>query len=334
MFLGAIAGIVLALGVFGAVAWQRFERINSRLGAGRPTIETSAASKSAASPEKVSADSRPVYRYSVIPGGVRTPEELIETMARDSVVADHYAGVDKAKLTTGRLSAPLQAHVSYRIGDRVYWTKQKVTVQAGEQVLTDGKTLVRGRCGNNISVAPLLPTLDNEPKPDVFDSIVAPLVPNSVVKLDPAHSYFTPQGLKTPQGPGAGMRSGPPVGGVFGPPALGGGTPGTIPTPPSGNETPTGIPPGGNPPVGPPGDGPCVPTSATTLREGDRPADMPPCPGNPPPGGPPGGDPPIEITPREIPDPPTPVPEPGTLVLIGGGVAVLLARRLRKKARA
>ena len=114
-------------------------------------------------------------------------------MANDSTVAGHYAGIDKAHLTTGRLSEPLQAHVSYRIGERVYWTKRKVTIQAGEQIVTDGKTLVRGRCGNNISVAPLLPTLDNEPKPDVFDSIVAPGPSETVVKLDPAHSYFTPK---------------------------------------------------------------------------------------------------------------------------------------------
>ena len=335
MFLGAIAGIMLALGVFGVLVWQRFDQINSMFGAGQPSVDTSAASGSAASPEKVSAESRPVYRYSVIPGGVRTPEELIETMARDSAVADHYAGLDKAKLTSGRLTAPLQAHVSYRIGDRIYWTKQKVTVQAGEQVLTDGKKLVRGRCGNNISVAPLLPTLDNEPKPDVFDSIVSPLVPNSVVKLDPAHSYFTPEGLKTPQGAGAGMRSGPPVGGAFGPPVVGGGSPGTVSNPPSGNETPTGVPPGGNPPgnppIGPPGPVPCPTLAATNSSDGHRPAAIPGCPGNPP--GPPPGDPPIEIDPREIPDTPTPVPEPGTLVLIGGGVAVLLARRLRNKAR-
>ena len=127
---------------------------------------------------------------------------------------------------------------------RVYWTKRTVTIQAGEQVVTDGKTLVRGRCGNNISVAPLLPTLDNEPKPDVFDSIVAPLAPNTLVKLDPAHSYFTPQDLKTPQGPGGRAPFGNSVGGFAGPPPAGnGGTPGTFSNPPSGDPTPNGVPP-------------------------------------------------------------------------------------------
>jgi hypothetical protein len=234
MFIGAIAGIVIALGVFGAVAWQRLDRLSARFGAGSSSARISVASEPAATAEKTSTDARQVYRYSVVPGGVRTPEELIEAMAKDPVVAGHYAGIDKANLTSGRLSEPLQAHVSYRIGDRVYWTKRKLTIQAGEQIVTDGKTLVRGRCGNNISVAPLLPTLDNEPKPDVFDSIVAPLAPNTLVKLDPSHSYFTPQDLRTPQGPGGRAPFGNSVGGFAGPPAAGnGGTPGTLSNPPS-----------------------------------------------------------------------------------------------------
>ena len=244
MFIGAIAGVVIALGVFGAVVWQRFDQFSARFGAARFSATPTASSESTPSTEKASADSRPVYRYSVIPGGIRTPQELLEAMEDDAVVAGHYAGIDKANLTTGRLSAPLQAHVSYRIGERVYWTKRKVTIQAGEQVVTDGKTLVRGRCGNNISVDPLLPTLDNEPKPEVFDSIVAPVPTGTEVKLDPAHSYFTPRDLKTPQGPG-GSGSAPfgnsSVVGFQGPPPPGNGVPSG--TSSSGEVTPNGLPP-------------------------------------------------------------------------------------------
>jgi hypothetical protein len=342
MFIGAIAGIVVALGVFGAVAWQRFDRLSAKFGASQFSVTPSADSDSVPSTEKTSADSRPVYRYSVIPGGVRTPEELLEAMANDSVVAGHYAGIDKANLTVGRVSQPLQAHVSYRIGDRVYWTKRTVTIQAGEQVVTDGKTLVRGRCGNNISVAPLLPTLDNEPKPDVFDSIVAPLAPNTLVKLDPAHSYFTPQDLKTPQGPGGRAPFGNSVGGFAGPPPAGnGGTPGTFSNPPSGDPTPNGVPPGGNPPGEPPGN-PCGSVAATTSSEGARPADG--CGGNPPGGDPKGdpkgnppgdppSDPPTDLTPHDVPNTLTAVPEPGTLFLVAGGAAALLAHRIRRNKR-
>ena len=338
MFIGAIAGTLLALGVFGAVAWQRLDQFNSRFGAANFSATPSTSSEPTPSTEKASAETRPAYRYSVIPGGVRTPEELIEAMASDSVVAGHYAGIDKAHLTTARLNEPLQAHVSYRIGERVYWTKRKVTIQAGEQVVTDGKTMVRGRCGNNISVAPLLPTLDNEPKPDVFDSIVSPAPTQSVVQLDPAHSYFTPKDLKTPQGPGGSS------GAAFGnssaigfpvPPPPGGGVPSS--TSSSGEVSPNGVPPGGNPPGDPPGN-PCEAAAANSSREGTPAAATSACGGNPPGDNPPGGDPkgdppgnpPNDFTPLDV---PTPVPEPGTLLLVAGGAAALLARRIRKQAR-
>jgi hypothetical protein len=326
VFLGAIAGVVLALGVFGAVAWQRLDRF----GADASSAQRSIAGEEAPSAQKISEDARPIYRYSVVPGGVRSPEELIEAMARDSAVAEHYAGIDKAKLTNGRLSEPLQAHVSYRIGDRVYWTKKKLTIQAGEQVLTDGKTIVRGRCGNNLSVAPLLPTLDNEPKPDVFDLIVLPLQPNTLVQLDPAHSYFTPRDLKTPQVPGSGTGSGlSSVGGFPGPPPPGHGTPATLSTQPSGAPTPNGVPPGGNPPGAPPDNppgNPCEATAATISSAGGHSA-SPSCAGNPP------GDPPGDVTPHDVPNTPTPVPEPGTLFLVAAGAAALLAHRIRRQAR-
>jgi hypothetical protein len=336
VFLGAIAGVLLALGVFAALAWQHLDQFGTRFGARADRAQRSIA-ETAPSAENISADARPIYRYSVVPGGVRSPEELIEAMARDSTVAEHYASIDKAKLAIGRLNEPLQAHVSYRIGDRVYWTKKKLTIQAGEQVLTDGKTIVRSRCGNNISVAPLLPTLDNEPKPDVFDSIMSPLQPNTLVKLDPAHSYFTPRDLKTPQVPGSGTAFGTSSagGGFSGPPAPGSGTPGTPSTQSSGDPTPNGVPPGGNPP----GD-PCSATAATASNAGGQ-SSTEGCGGNPPGGGdpkgnPPGdppGDPPNDFTPPEISATPTPVPEPGTLFLVAAGAAALLARRIRKQTR-
>jgi hypothetical protein len=257
---------------------------------------------------------------------------LIEAMAKDSVVAGHYAGIDKANLKIGRLSEPLQAHVSYRIGDRVYWTKRKLTIQAGEQIVTDGKTLVRGRCGNNISVAPLLPTLDNEPKPDVFDSIVAPLAPNTLVQLDPAHSYFTPQDLKTPQGPGwqSAVRQ------------LGRRLCGTASSrkwrhaghalDPVGRSDTQRFSAGRQS------------TWTVRVRRGDQfKRRRPTCrrlrrqsPGGDPKGDPKGdppSDPPTDFTPRDVPNTLTAVPEPGTLFLVAGGAAALLAHRIRRKAR-
>jgi hypothetical protein len=75
-----------------------------------------------------------------------------------------------------RLTQARQAYVSYRINDRVYWTKHKVTLPAGEAILTDGKTTIRARCGNCIADEPQLPTAEEEPKVAEFDA-VAPAVP-------------------------------------------------------------------------------------------------------------------------------------------------------------
>jgi hypothetical protein len=74
MFIGAIAGVVIALGVFGALIWQRFDQFSGRFSPAKFSATPSASSETEPSTEKASADSRPVYRYSVIPGGVRTPE--------------------------------------------------------------------------------------------------------------------------------------------------------------------------------------------------------------------------------------------------------------------
>jgi len=160
--------------------------------------------------------------------------------------------------------------------------------------------------------------------------IVAPLFPTSMVRLDPGPSYFTPRDLKTPEDHVAGGPSAnQPAGAAFlAPLPIGGVVPGSSSNPPSGDETPHGIPPGI-----PPGN-PCV-AAGTLSGPGNRPAAVTlTCGGNPPGGDPklPPGNPP-DIPPRDVPDAPTPVPEPGTLVLMAGGAAVLLARRIRKQTR-
>jgi len=146
---------------------------------------------------------RPNYRYSIVPGGVRSGEEVMAAILRDPVVAGHYANVVPANLRSERLTAPMSAHVSYRVGDKVYWTRKKLTLNAGEKVLTDGTTTMRERCGNIISMDPLAPALEGaEPTPPEFDLHVDPFVPTPGVELadppvPPAFPYvhtFTPPG--------------------------------------------------------------------------------------------------------------------------------------------
>ena len=98
-----------------------------------------------------------VYPWSVVPGGVDSPQAMGKAMAADSVVGAHYAGLQPGSFHPERLAEKKQGYVSYRIGDKIYWTRRMVTLAAGEPVLTDGHTLVRGRCGNLFSETPREP---------------------------------------------------------------------------------------------------------------------------------------------------------------------------------
>ena len=96
-------------------------------------------------------DDREYYPYSVIPGGVRTAEELRDAIRRDPVVAKHYADFNLDRVRVERLTQPRLMHVSYRIGQRIFWTGKLLHIKAGETVLTDGVNCARGRCGNRLS---------------------------------------------------------------------------------------------------------------------------------------------------------------------------------------
>jgi hypothetical protein len=114
---------------------------------------------------------RPVYPYSVIPGGVVSSKELVSALRRDPVAAAHYSDFQAASARIMRLASARQVYVSYRLGDRVYWTSKKVTLAAGETVLTDGAHLARTRCGNRLSEVPG-PTSPSEPPKEVLNKPV------------------------------------------------------------------------------------------------------------------------------------------------------------------
>jgi hypothetical protein len=113
--------------------------------------------------------SRPVYPYSVIPGGIESASELREAVANDPVVAAHYAGFDFAHAHVVRLTEARSAFVSYRKGNAVFWTSKKVRLLAGETLITDGTHTSRTRCGNQVSDAPRSPVAPSgEPTPDTL----------------------------------------------------------------------------------------------------------------------------------------------------------------------
>ena len=107
-------------------------------------------------------ETRKVFPYSIVPGGAKTVDEAKLAMLRPDVRAN-YTNVDFAKLHEVKLAANLSGYVSYRFGEKIYWTAKKLTLRAGETVFTDGAHIVRGRCLNCYSAFPMLPIRPNEP---------------------------------------------------------------------------------------------------------------------------------------------------------------------------
>jgi hypothetical protein len=107
------------------------------------------AMKSVASPLTVRG--RIVYPYSIVPGGVQTPDDLRELSEHDRVVGSHYAGFDFRNARIVELDQPKLVYLSYRMGDKVFWTAKRVSLHKGEKLITDGKMTARVRCANRIS---------------------------------------------------------------------------------------------------------------------------------------------------------------------------------------
>lgn len=97
---------------------------------------------------------RPVYPYSVVPGGVKDAKELKWFAEHDPVVAAHYAGFDYDHARLVRLELAKTVYVSYRIGNRIYWTRRRIKLKKGETLLTDGKMTARTRCANRVEELP------------------------------------------------------------------------------------------------------------------------------------------------------------------------------------
>lgn len=112
-------------------------------------------------PENYQADlkKRPVFPFSVVPGGTVGKEDAKARAKADPVVRQHYQGIQLDSLQPFRLTKPAQGYVSYRVGNRVFWTSRRLYLKPGELLLSDGKNLIRGRCGNRVSLDPQQPVM-------------------------------------------------------------------------------------------------------------------------------------------------------------------------------
>jgi hypothetical protein len=113
---------------------------------------------------------RRVYRHSVVPGGVADRAELMRAIRTDKVVAQHYAAFRADQAGVVGVARPRAVYVSYRKGDKVYWTAKKVMLAEGESLLSDGQSEIRTRCGNRISDVAQLPVEADGPTEDELDS--------------------------------------------------------------------------------------------------------------------------------------------------------------------
>ncbi len=174
---------------------------------------------------------RRIYPLSVVPGGVYSSDELARARRMDSVVTAHYADFGTVA-TAGRLTQDAYMYVSYRRGDRVFWTLSKHRIPRGEAVLTDGKNLARARCGNRLSDVARQPTLPGPqptekalnmpslppplglPAPPLFSpeyeaslpvaptgTAASPSVPGPAAATTPAASPLSPLGFASGIGP-------------------------------------------------------------------------------------------------------------------------------------
>jgi hypothetical protein len=131
---------------------------------------------------------RKIYPYSIVPGGAEDLRQAIRSMT-DPAIKEHYANVDLSQLKQVNLTENLSGYVSYRWGDKIYWTAKKITLHAGETVFTDGKHIVRGRCLNRHSALPMQPTRPHEPTQAAFD---APLEIPEIVYSFPKIPFLAP----------------------------------------------------------------------------------------------------------------------------------------------
>ena len=202
---------------------------------------------------------RPLYPYSVIPGGAYSAQELRNAIEHDPVVANHYAGFDLAKVRIIRLDSDRMEYVSYRMGDHIFWTNHELMLRKGEALITDGTHLARTRCGNRLSDHAIKPTSAAQPSAETLNA------PGPAAEPELLAGNYLPVVIPNggspfvPPGPGPTGSTIPPV--YF--PIVG-----SVPTSGSPGSPPGGGPPGG----GPPGGGPPVntpePSSLLLLASG------------------------------------------------------------------
>ncbi len=238
---GWLAGFALVLGLAWALGWSVSQRHratatllsrNSGLSAlPSPLVASKGVLPAALRNE---ASRKVVYPFSIIPGGVQSIDELRGAISRDPVVSAQYAAFRMEYARILRLDRELKMHVSYRRGDKVYWTEREIKLAKGEIIITDGSETALARCGNLVAQTVETPVSPNEPTESELNTPIP--IPYGPVEFESDNRF-----------PGIQFVSDPYV-----PPAVTGFHPGGGPAPaafvPSGPPGPIPYPGGSTPP--------------------------------------------------------------------------------------
>jgi len=195
---GVLCAITAALTAFGIISWNSTQNKYDRIAA----VYHRHFDRSAGD---VEIPQRPLYPYSVIPGGVESVQELRNAIANDPLVAALYANFDMSRAHLIRLQHDREVYVSYRLNGRIYWTKKRLLLRAGETLISDGTHEARTRCGNQISETPVQPVSSTEPPSAAMNApptytLVAenpeapPNLPDGSPSIDPAAPNVPPLG--------------------------------------------------------------------------------------------------------------------------------------------
>jgi PEP-CTERM motif len=187
---GVLCTFIAALVAFGVI------RSRSRISAEPAGVAATIAGTGGQSATTVALPQRRIYPYSVVPGGVESPQELRNAIAHDPQVAQLYANFDLSNARIERLKSDREVYVAYRYDNRIYWTKKRLLLRAGETVITDGGETGRTRCGNRVSETPMQPIRQDEPSDAAQSAPVATVAANA--SLSPAlpmeSPYIDPRG--------------------------------------------------------------------------------------------------------------------------------------------
>jgi len=94
----------------------------------------------------------------VMPGGVNLAKIL------QMMKVGFYADVEASTLHAVVVTADFDSYVQYRRGDKIYWSKKKITIHRGTLLFCDaaGKC-IKADCGNELSLEPSGPIEPDEP---------------------------------------------------------------------------------------------------------------------------------------------------------------------------